>query len=347
MGATAFIVTWRHTPWFIERLTAAGLTAKDMYKLGTPSIATKGGIILVIAATLALLALPYFGIIQSLIGQAWTGREINSAAMGPSVLDSSILVVILFYALFGLSDDFLRFTHPLKLVIPAIFALPLTRVLAPTNWVTPFGTLPLGESTEILGLESLKWVYVAALVVLPVYIMVVTNLVNMHSGFNGLQTGASLILLGGFSLKMAIDGREMHMVAPAFAGACAGFLIFNRCPARIFEGNTGSLAVGAAIGAVIVASGYYTAGVVALIPHEVNFMQYVYWRTRRKLNPADDRFKEKKFGRVRPDATIEVPNRLTLKWVLPAWRPMTEKTATRTMVGLSAAFMALALLIPY
>ena len=54
-----------------------------------------------------------------------------------------------------------------------------------------------------------------------------------------------------------------------------------------------------------------------LIPHTVNLLLYVYWRVMYRLHPGDWKWRLEKFGKVRADGTQEVPNPLTLKWVLP------------------------------
>ena len=75
-----------------------------------------------------------------------------------------------------------------------------------------------------------------------------------------------------------------------------------------------------------------------LIPHTVNFLMYVYWKI--KKYPAV------KFGKVREDGTLEVPNPLTLKWVLPYYYRLTEKQATYAMFLLTSVFCILGILLP-
>jgi len=345
ISAIVFVAVYRHTPTIAQRLEAAGFTAKDMYKPGTPLIPTKGGIAQILPVSAAIIALPILALLISAALEPVVGHDVDSTDFAPSSKDFQILVVVLLFATFGLADDFLRFNHPLKLFIPILFAVPLARSIAIHAWATPFGTLPLSSNDPTGFLDGLRWSVFAAVIVLPIYVMVVTNLVNMHSGFNGLQTGSSFILLAGFTLKMLVDGHQLLTIAPAYAGACLAFYLFNRYPARLFEGNVGSLAVGAAIGSILVVNGYYTAGIVALAPHELNFLLYVYWRIRRKLAPTDPRWAQNKFGHPRDDRTIVVPNRLTLKWWLPSLVPMTERRATQLMLSVGAACMVAALFV--
>lgn len=169
----------------------------------------------------------------------------------------------------------------------------------------------------------------------------------MHSGFNGLASGLSAILLTFMLIKFLLAGSEGILLLSCLFGATLGFLWFNRYPSRIFLGNVGSLSLGATIGAAIVVSGFLVAGFIMFIPHTANFLMYVYWRVMHKLHPEDKRWEIVKFGNVRDDGTLEVPNRLTLKWVLPYHFRMTEKQAVLAMYALTLPFCVIGLLIPY
>jgi len=74
---------------------------------------------------------------------------------------------------------------------------------------------------------------------------------------------------------------------------------------------------------------------------------YVYWRLMHRRHPEDGRWKIAKFGHVRDDGTLEVPNCLTLKWVLPYYHRVTEKQAVLAMYTLTILFCVVALFIPY
>ena len=75
-----------------------------------------------------------------------------------------------------------------------------------------------------------------------------------------------------------------------------------------------------------------------LLPHTINFWMYVYWRVKK--------YPQVKFGKVREDGTLEVPNNLTLKWVLPYYRNVTERQATYAMYAVTAVFCIIGILIP-
>ena len=112
--------------------------------------------------------------------------------------------------------------------------LPSTDIALPLGWALPLGLLiwPLG-----------LFVFLAE-----------SNATNLTDGLDGLAAGCGAIVFSGLGLQLMLRG---HSGDPALAGFCAamagcwlGFLLFNRHPARVFMGDTGSLAMGAALAAV-------------------------------------------------------------------------------------------------
>jgi len=109
------------------------------------------------------------------------------------------------------------------------------------------------------------WLYI------PLVILVVTgasNAVNLSDGLDGLAIGLSALAFAGFAVIAYLSGHsvfadylnllylpqvgELTVYCAAVVGACIGFLWFNAHPARIFMGDTGSLALGGALGTVAI-----------------------------------------------------------------------------------------------
>ncbi len=89
-----------------------------------------------------------------------------------------------------------------------------------------------------------------------------TNGVNLTDGLDGLAAGSSIFVFGclmviGFWAFRHLDtyrinhALDIAVVAAAMVGACAGFLWWNAAPARIFMGDTGALAIGAGVAALV------------------------------------------------------------------------------------------------
>jgi phospho-N-acetylmuramoyl-pentapeptide-transferase len=111
-----------------------------------------------------------------------------------------------------------------------------------TRWDSPgFDLGPIG------------WCLLAALTILAV-----TNAVNLTDGMDGLAGGSAIFAFAAFvvigfwafrhpSIYETPHALDLAVIAAAMLGACTGFLWFNAAPARIFMGDTGALALGAAL----------------------------------------------------------------------------------------------------
>jgi phospho-N-acetylmuramoyl-pentapeptide-transferase len=136
-----------------------------------------------------------------------------------------------------------------KLLLQALSAIAF---LAWAHWdqqLASFIALPLG------------WVLPLGLLILPLGLFVFlaeSNATNLTDGLDGLAAGCGAIVFTGLGIQLMLRGHEGD---PAMAGFCAamagcwlGFLLFNRHPARVFMGDTGSLAMGSALAAVALLS---------------------------------------------------------------------------------------------
>ncbi|NLB17144.1 MAG: phospho-N-acetylmuramoyl-pentapeptide-transferase, partial [Syntrophomonadaceae bacterium] len=86
--------------------------------------------------------------------------------------------------------------------------------------------------------------------------MATTNSVNLTDGLDGLAAGSTFIVALGLVLICFITGHySLAAFSASLAGGCLGFLIYNRHPARIFMGDTGSMALGGAVAAVAALTG--------------------------------------------------------------------------------------------
>jgi UDP-N-acetylglucosamine--dolichyl-phosphate N-acetylglucosaminephosphotransferase len=297
-------------PSVITKLKEKGHTVRDMYKKDLPEVPTNGGLALLLIAIFSLSILTLF-----------YGKLITP-------INYTIIVVVVLFALFGLLDDLINIGRPAKLILLYYCSYPLIPFIT-----TTMVTLPL------VGEMDLSIIYLQ--LIIPVYVPVVANLVNMHSGFNGVAPGVSLIILVTMVLKAFLYGNFYNsLFLVCMAGALLAYFWFEKYKARIFWGNMGALSVGAAIGAMIVTQNFIVSGFIMLIPHTVNFLLYVYWRMR------IERYPMVKFGSVRDDGTLDVPNPLTLKWVLPYYFRMTEWQASYAMLGLTAVFCVIGFYIP-
>lgn len=84
-------------------------------------------------------------------------------------------------------------------------------------------------------------------------VLAVTNSVNLTDGLDGLASGVTLIVAFAFALiALNMGDNNMTVAMAALSGACGGFLVHNKYPAKVFMGDTGSMALGGAIVAAAV-----------------------------------------------------------------------------------------------
>ena len=190
--------------------------------------------------------------------------------MGFSLTLVFILGMTLVFGGIGMLDDLKKITKRQNLGLRARHKLILQIVLALAFAI--YFVLLADKGTYIVlpfvwkAVNIGPWMY--PYIVFIVVAMV--NAVNLTDGLDGLASGVSfgvsiffpVFALLGFSLALVNNGalvvdnisRNMTdaMIFPAIAGACIGFLFFNRNPAKIFMGDTGSLAIGGglAVGAI-------------------------------------------------------------------------------------------------
>ncbi|MGF7185068.1 phospho-N-acetylmuramoyl-pentapeptide-transferase [Desulfitispora alkaliphila] len=196
-------------------------------KAGTP---TMGGVIFLIAIITSVLIV----------------SELNAMTI-------IALVVTVGYGLIGFLDDFIKVVLKRSLGLRAKEKLFGQILLAFTlAWVTGFY---LDRGTEVI-VPFTQQTWDLGILYLPFVIIVVvgtTNAVNLTDGLDGLATGITFfVALGLIFLSILAGEMDMAYFSAALAGGCLAFLRYNSYPAKVFMGDTGSLALGGAIAAVAV-----------------------------------------------------------------------------------------------
>ena len=238
------------TPLLIKLLKAEhiGQQVRDdgpqthLVKSGTP---TMGGIVMLIAVAVATFIM---GV--------------------PDPETYLLLGAVLLTGLLGLVDDISSIAHARSLgLTPAAklifqFLISLGFILCAVNMlgVTPVVNIPfictldLGIWTTVIPVGgttiSIPWLYVLFDLIL---LMGLSNAVNLTDGLDGLASGTVMMVM----IVMAAIAFRENLLEPAIfsaaiAGACVGFLWYNSHPADIFMGDTGSLALGQALGCLAV-----------------------------------------------------------------------------------------------
>lgn len=167
---------------------------------------------------------------------------------------AAVALLTLAFAVLGFIDDYLIASRGKSLGLKARHKLlgQFLIAIAFVWWLhvnrTPATTVVhLWGNTDV----HLGWAYYPLAVLLIVWI---SNAFNLADGLDGLVAGLTTIIaltLGALVVLSAESG--LTVLAWALAGGCVGFLWYNANPARIFMGDTGSLALGAATAGIAIA----------------------------------------------------------------------------------------------
>lgn len=255
--AVAFIVAMVFAPGLIDALKRrrVGQTISEdgpeshRPKAGTP---TMGGLIILAGILGGSLAISYL-FTKTAIGVVATRTDVLLADL------FAVLLLTLSYALLGMVDDYLTI-HPVRgvrgIASKPKAAVQILLAIAFVMWLAdhrPGGFAPI---LTINGVEILSgWLYWAFTVV---FIVGMANFVNITDGLDGLVSGLTGIVVMAFVaiiLLMPSRGTESAALIgllASVAGACLAFLWFNTSPAKVFMGDTGSLAIGVALPAIAI-----------------------------------------------------------------------------------------------
>jgi len=249
-GGVALIVSLAGTPVLIRWLQAHGIGQQiredgpkgHFTKAGTP---TMGGLMIVAGALAGYMAAHLRGGVIFTRG----GLLVALAVAGAGLV--------------GLMDDWIKVRHQRSLGLSKRAKIAGQLLVAGT-----FAVLALRQAdvhTELaftrfdsigLDLGPIVWAVFAVLVIIGT-----SNAVNLTDGLDGLAAGSSTFAFSAFAIigfwqfrhfdvYRVPQALDLALVAVAMTGACAGFLWWNAAPARIFMGDTGSLAIGAGLAAL-------------------------------------------------------------------------------------------------
>lgn len=163
-----------------------------------------------------------------------------------------LLLVTIGFGVLGFIDDFIKVVMKRNLGLTSKQKLIGQLVVAVLFYL---GLRNMGLSTEVtIPATSLSidfgWFYLPLVIVMLVG---ASNAVNLTDGLDGLVAGTGAIAFGAFAIiAWATNYFEVAIFSAAVVGAVLGFLVFNSHPAKVFMGDTGSLALGGAIAAIAI-----------------------------------------------------------------------------------------------
>ena len=276
-GVVAFLTAIFLTPGLIRYFSSEGIGQEirddgpqtHLSKRGTP---TMGGIAILAGITVAYLASGFYAMATGSGGFTATGWLILGLTLSLGAV--------------GFADDFIKLFKGrslglksgqkllAQLLIAVVFGL-LILQFPDENGLTP-GSTQLSFLRDIDTVDIAVGGGVIGVILFLVFIFILiaawSNAVNLTDGLDGLAAGSTAIVMGAYTLitfwqfrnscaEEAVAGcynvrdpLDLAVLAAAGMGACAGFLWWNAAPAKIFMGDTGSLALGGLVAGLSVAS---------------------------------------------------------------------------------------------
>jgi UDP-N-acetylglucosamine--dolichyl-phosphate N-acetylglucosaminephosphotransferase len=220
-----------------------GWTGNDIHKHARPEVAESGGLAFLIGLIPA-------GIIVMILY--------------PHIINETIvfLLTVFFSGIVGFIDDKMVLSPFKKIILTAITGGPIFVL----NY---FGFIHINSPIiPLIGQTQLNIIYPLAI---PVIIAVMTNAVNMLEGYNGEGSGTSLISIIFLIICSIIAQSSQGLIfSLVIIGALAAFFTYNKYPAKVFPGDVGTLALGAAIACVGIFGSMEVAMFCTILVHVFN-----------------------------------------------------------------------------
>jgi phospho-N-acetylmuramoyl-pentapeptide-transferase len=195
---------------------------------------------------------PTMGGIMILFSIAITTLVMSGKFSETTVKTLLLLLVTFGFGFLGFLDDFIKvvlkrnlgLTSKQKLLGQIIISV-IFYLIYKHNGFTTEVSVPFSNHTFDLG-----WFFVFFIIF---WLVGFSNAVNLTDGLDGLVSGTAAIAFGAFAVLAWNQSEiEIAIFSVAIVGAVLGFLVFNAHPAKVFMGDTGSLALGGAIAAIAI-----------------------------------------------------------------------------------------------
>ena len=288
-GLAPFVIPWLTRLKMSQTERIYGMES-HLKKAGTP---TMGGIMILIALTASTLIF---------------------APRYPAVIP--VLILTLGFGIIGFVDDYLKVVKHnsdgliawqkllLEFVLTAIFCFSLTRMPGMSLELRiPFA----GGKLADIGFLAYPLLFFA--------VLGTVNAVNFTDGLDGLASSVTIVVAGFFAVASISLGAGAHPAPLAVAGALMGFLLYNAYPAKVFMGDTGSLALGGFVAGmaytlkmplfILIAGIIYLAEIVSVMM-QVSYFKLTHGKRIFKMTPIHHHFEKCNWSETRIVAVFTV-----------------------------------------
>lgn len=255
-SVTAFLLCVIIGPYCIQWLKSFNLIAStkrehapqlEQFQSGKGMVPTMGGLLIVLSVVMSNLL--------------WANLDNKYMIL--------ILMVVVFLGLVGFIDDFLKISRGNSKGLPARVKLIGQVLIGVFLGIYLYCDADFEKVLYVPFFKSLTIYLGIFMIAFIAFVIVATsNALNLTDGLDGLAIGCSIFVVGTFGIIAYVTGNynfsnylnisyiegsgELAVFCASMIGAGVGFLWFNCHPAEVFMGDTGSLALGGAIGAVAI-----------------------------------------------------------------------------------------------
>ncbi len=274
----SFLITILVLPVWIRKARQLGLLWEDMNKYNHPkNVASSGGVVVVMAFILGVL---YYIAIRTFL--------IDSTTISLGIF--ALLSTILIFAVIGIIDDLFGWkggglSRKWRIVLAFTASIPLVVINAGTSSMNfPF-----------FGAVNLGILY--PLVLIPLGIASAAITYNLLAGFNGLEAGQGILILTFLSFIAYKTGSPwLALVGLIMVTALFGFYFYNKCPAKVFPGDSLTWSIGALIAGMAILGNFEKIAAFVFIPYIIEMVL--------KIRGG---LKKQSFAKPNPDGSLEMP----------------------------------------
>jgi len=247
----SFLLAVLVLPTWIKKCRSIGMVWEDMNKFGHPkNVAASGGVVVIMAFVLGVLS--YVALKTFVFGGTVRALEIFA-----------LLGVVLILGIVGLTDDLLGWKNKglsirVRILLAAVASVPLVVINAGTHLM----------NVPFVGAVEFGILY--PLVLIPLAVVGVSTTYNFLAGFNGLEAGQGILILGFLSfVSYATGSAWLGVVGLCMVGTLVGFYFFNKVPADVFPGDIVTYVVGALIAGMAILGNFEKIAFVVFIPYMI------------------------------------------------------------------------------
>jgi UDP-N-acetylglucosamine--dolichyl-phosphate N-acetylglucosaminephosphotransferase len=286
----SFLLVVFMMPYWIKKARVMGLIGRDINKYSKPEVAEAGGIV--------VLAGFIIGVLTYVAIRTFVFEQVNSINLEIFVLISSVLMVGfigIVDSLLAASSNFSEVHHSKKwrrgisnkyrILLCLFAAVPLMVINAGTS----------SMSIPFLGTVNFGILY--PLFLIPLGVIGTTTTYNFLAGYNGLEAGQGILVLGFLSYVAYVTGSTwLALIGLCMVSALIGFYLFNKAPAKVFPSDVLTYPIGALIAIMAILGNFEKIAFVVFIPYVIE----VILKSRGGL-------KKHSFGKPKKDGTLDLP----------------------------------------